>query len=162
MNLDLLISLFTNLALVAVLFIFAKWFIGYDMRWWVRCQRANTISNSYKKWVYLQIKLPKDVFKTPAAMETVLWTLNQGLGHRAMPTIPQVKYGGFFRSNPKKSLGFSFHLNPIDFHDNGKKKVKMWEWIKELKTNFFLKYQSGSRLAVAIGLAMSEFDKADT
>jgi hypothetical protein len=146
---ELLTSLFANLALVAVLFMFAKWFIGYDMRWWLRVQRGKTASSTMKKWVFLKIKLPKEVFKTPAAMETVLLTLNQSLGHKPMPVFPKISFTPFTKEKDDghggKKKVFSFRL--FTYHHNlekGEKVIQRWEYINVARENFFYKYLSGS------------------
>ncbi len=38
--------------------------------WWKHTQRLDYISNL--KWVILEIKIPRDVYKTPEAMELIL------------------------------------------------------------------------------------------
>lgn len=157
---ELLTSLFANLALVAVLFMFAKWFIGYDMRWWLRVQRSKTASSTMKKWVFLKIKLPKEVFKTPAAMETVLLSLNQSLGHKPMPVLPPIRFTPFYKmkeDHGHKVPKFSFRLftygdgwkRKKDDHghwvwDKGESDVPFWKYINISKENWFYKYISGS------------------
>jgi hypothetical protein len=147
---ELLTSLFANLALVAVLFMFAKWFIGYDMRWWLRVQRGKTAGSVLKKWIYLKIKMPKDVFKTPAAMEVVLLTLNQGLGHTPGPVVPPVQFTPFYKYKDDhgiKKLKPAFRLFTYYKNSDGLKKgaaIPRWEYIQVLRENFFLRYISGS------------------
>lgn len=148
MNMELLTSLFANLALVAVLFMFAKWFIGYDMRWYLRVQRGKTTSSGLKKWVFLKIKLPKEVFKTPAAMETVLLTLNQTLGHTPGPVFPPIEFTPFSKvkddGHGGKKKVFSFRLFTYYGSTKKDKGIPFWEYSQTVRTNYFLRYLSGS------------------
>ena len=96
MDTNLLFNLFLNLAGAGFLFMFAKWFINYDMAWWLRDRRGFRAFKDMRDWNFLKIKLPRDVFKTPAAMEVVLITLNQGLGHKPGPVLKPYK-GPFYK-----------------------------------------------------------------
>lgn len=148
MNSTLLLNLFLNLAAAAILFSFAKWFIGYDMKWWLRVQRGKTASSTMKKWVFLKIKLPREVFKTPAAMETVLLTLNQSLGHKPMPVFPKISFTPFYKEKEEhghKEKVFSFRL--FTYHHNLEKAEKVlprWEYINVVRENWWYKYLNGS------------------
>lgn len=146
-NVDLLLNLFLNLALVGILFMFAKWFIGYDMRWWLRVQRGKTAAGIVKKWVYLKIKLPREVFKTPIAMETVLLTLNQTLGHTPGPVLMPIAFTPFYKEKDdhgKKKRVFSLRLFTFYGDTKKSKSVAFWEYSQIVRTNFFLRYLSGS------------------
>lgn len=147
MNTDLLISLFANLALATILFMFAKWFIGYDMRWYLRVMRGVSAKGVLYKWAYLKIKLPKDVFKTPAAMETVLLTLNQTLGHMPNPVFPPVEFTPFYKlkeDHGKTKVRLSISLFTFYKDATKKDKVAFWKYSQIVRTNYFLKYFNGS------------------
>lgn len=144
MNMELLTSLFANLALVAVLFMLAKWFIKYDLAWYLRHQRGNTSFKNMRDFVYLEIRLPKDVFKTPAAMETVLLSVNQGLGHAPWTTIiHKVKWRGFVEID-KESKKWKMHIQPFQFLDKGEKPVSFYKWVQDIKFVWFVRYLNGS------------------
>lgn len=148
MNMELLTSLFANLALAAALFMFAKWFIGYDMRWWLRVQRSKSAVSTLKKWVFLKIKLPKEVFKTPAAMETVLLTLNQSLGHKPMPVFPPIEISprifNVVDNHGHKSWKFSPRIFAYYKESNKKDELVLWKYINQVKENWWYKYLNGS------------------
>lgn len=80
---DTIIYLILNLSLTLALVYICIWFFSYDMKWWMRVRRADNIfKNHFKKRVLLEIKVPREVTKSPAAMELFLGTITaQGLGH---------------------------------------------------------------------------------
>jgi hypothetical protein len=82
MDFNYFFSLFFNLIYLTFLVFFAKWMFDYAAAWWLRTQRTGTIIKTF--WPdlkYLEITLPKEINKSPAAMEFLFNALNQGLGH---------------------------------------------------------------------------------
>lgn len=79
---DLTILLFINILIAAIFAGLSIWGTGYAMRWWLRTQRVQfAINDWFKKMTYLEIKLPREIHKSPAAMEVLLNTLLQPSGH---------------------------------------------------------------------------------
>ncbi len=143
MDTNLLFNLFLNLAGAGFLFMFAKWFIKYDMAWWLRDRRGVGAMKTMRDFAYLKIKLPRDVFKTPAAMELVLITLNQSLGHANFPLLPKVVWRGFSEMD-HHSHKTKYHIQPFQFHNFDDKPDKFYKWIQGIKTRWLLKYMNGS------------------
>jgi hypothetical protein len=135
---DLVYLLFANLIIVSMLVLFSIWVTNYNMAWWLRVKRSEYLmKNFFGKLVYLEIKLPRDVFKNPAAMEILFNSLYQTLGYK--PNSP-------FRKRKVKDDGHGH-----------KKKEPFWEWSRDVRTEFFLTYLSGSmRLWSSLEIASIE------
>lgn len=123
---DLILMLLANIIGVALLVVISIWLTNYNMAWWLRNQRAKTITNKFfKQMVFLRIRLPKEVHKSPAAMEIILNALNQGLGH--------------------KSEAIYKEANKVSTDSHGKATKKpFWKWRNLVREEFYLKYLQGS------------------
>ncbi len=85
---ETLIYLILNSALVIFLINSCYKLFLYDMKWWLRVQRStNLLKNHFgSKRVLLEIKVPREVTKSPAAMELFLGSISsQNLGHSVDP-----------------------------------------------------------------------------
>ena len=96
MNTEIFWTLFDNLALLSGLGLFAYWATGYDLSWWKKVNRMKWIANEfYGKFCLLEIKLPREITRSPQAMELVLDGLY--LVAHTPPGKPVLKsYGNFF------------------------------------------------------------------
>lgn len=125
MNTDLFVNLISNLCLVAFLTLLSYKGTEYIFSWWLRVNRTNTvIKKFYEANVFLEIKLPQEVNKSPAAMEIIFNAINQGLGHKPGPV-------------------FVARKNDDDGHGHIKKEP-LYKWIIRIRKEFFEKYVSGS------------------
>ena len=78
----MIFTLLINLILTAIAILVSVLFLDLSLAWWLRTQRASYLMDSfYKKLVFLEIKLPREVHKSPAAMEFVFNAIHQTLGH---------------------------------------------------------------------------------
>jgi hypothetical protein len=78
----MIFTLIVNLIITAILILSAVLFLNLSLAWWLRTKRADYLMESfYKKLVYLEIKLPREVHKSPASMEFVFNAVHQTLGH---------------------------------------------------------------------------------
>lgn len=103
---DPVIILILNIVITIALINFSIWLFQYDMKWWLRTQRAkNLLNGHFKKRVLLEIKVPREVSKSPAAMELFLGTITcQTLGHSVDPLFAKAikestkkdKFAGYF------------------------------------------------------------------
>ncbi len=144
MDTVLFYTLTFNLFAVALLFAFTFKGTNYVMSWWLHVNRVKTLVNKfYNSKVFLEIKLPQEINKNPAAMEIVLNALNQGLGHK-----------------PKKIL-VPRPTKEVDNH--GHKQMKndgpIYKWVNKMREEFFLKYVSGSlRMSSSLEIVSQEGD----
>lgn len=97
-----IINIVVTLALVKL----TIWFAQYDIKWWLRVNRAkNLLNGHFKKRVLLEIKVPREVTKSPAAMELFLTSISsQNLGHSVEGLFAKAKKESM---DGKKYLGFS-------------------------------------------------------
>lgn len=97
---DLYYVLIANILLASLLIGISIWLSEYNMKWWLRNQRADRIwEDFYKKWVLMEIKIPKEIYKSPAAMEVVLNSLYQIPGYKNDPVFNVWKKGNPFYAN---------------------------------------------------------------
>ncbi len=123
---DLIYALLVNIVLVGILGGLAVWITNYNLAWWLRNQRSNYLmKNWFGKWVFLEIKLPKEIHKNPSAMEIAFNGLYQKLGLENKPVN-----GG------RQTTGGG--------HGGKAKKEPFWKWRDRTRENFFRKYVSGS------------------
>ncbi len=74
--------LIINIIFVAFLGLLTYFLINQNLFWWLRSQRTkNILKNFWPKLSYLELKMPREVTKSPAAMEFMFNALNQTLGH---------------------------------------------------------------------------------
>lgn len=98
--------LLINIIVTAILCLFAVLICNYAFWWWVRTNRANWLLNMYyKKQVILEIKLPKEINKSPAAFELVLNGVHQiGDLDTTIQGLGKVKSWRQFFSSPFKTI----------------------------------------------------------
>jgi hypothetical protein len=88
----MIITLLINLIITAILFLVSTLFIKWSLSWWLRTKRADNIMNNFfTKLKYLEIKLPREVSKSPQAMEFVFNAIHQTLGHTGKIKFDQSK-----------------------------------------------------------------------
>jgi hypothetical protein len=120
--------IFLNLAVVGTLAVSAFKFTEYNFAWWLRNQRATSVMNKfYKKNVFLEIKLPQEIFKNPSAMEIIMNALNQGLGHEH-ENLWDV---------------WTTAMKPTDDGHGHKVPTPFWKGIVAVRKKFFTKYVGG-------------------
>jgi hypothetical protein len=70
---EILFALLINAVIAAIIVLAAVLSFNYAFWWWVRGNRAGWLAHLYyKKQIVLEIKLPKEINKSPAAFELVL------------------------------------------------------------------------------------------
>jgi hypothetical protein len=130
------ITLLLNMGVLAMLITFSVWFSGYIMRWWLRNQRTNTIIKDwYEKMAYLEIKLPREIHKSPAAMEVLLNSLHQPSGHNPDSYL--------FKKRDKKKDSARKHRTEMrkKFYDTYiKGKIRFWSSLEIVSEEGQIRY----------------------
>lgn len=88
---DIFWLLISNLVILSIFLLLCSFFTSYDLRWWLKVQRTKYIyENFYKKFILLEIKMPREITRSPVAMELVLDGFIQGAG--MVKPMPKVSY----------------------------------------------------------------------
>lgn len=102
---ELVFALLINIVLTAITVLCAGMLVNYAFWWWVRTNRSSWLLNMYYgKQIILEIKLPKEINKSPAAFELVLNGVHQiGDLDTTIQGLGKVKSWEDFLNKPFKS-----------------------------------------------------------
>jgi hypothetical protein len=115
-----------------ILCLFAYLFVKYTFAWWIRINRSHWIyDNFYKKQVILEIKLPREIDKSPMAMELVLNGVHQ-----------VADYKTDFASMAKIKGFWDFWKHPFTNTENLRK--WWWDGIVKAKTPMWMSLEVAS------------------
>jgi hypothetical protein len=91
--------LISNLVIVGILLMLVRFFILYNLSWLRIVQNTKYfVDNYYKKFTLLEIKIPKEVTRSPRAMEFVIDVLHQGAEAQSWPNYKKIMEGSGFES----------------------------------------------------------------
>ena len=92
--------LFFNLTLFISFCFLAYFATWYNKAWYLRTQRTKYVYNNfYEKFILLEIKLPREITKSPQAMEFIIDAFYQMAGNPSLSIKPG---DGFFKRQEKK------------------------------------------------------------
>jgi hypothetical protein len=97
--------LLLNLGIVALFGSITYYLHGYVDSWYLRANRTKNIFNSfYEKFILLEVKLPREVNKSPQAMEFVIDAFYQMAGNPRPPKPDDLKKLGYFARKDKEKM----------------------------------------------------------
>lgn len=94
--------LLLNLSIFAILSGLVYFFHEYNHSWYLRVNRTKYVFNNfYEKFILLEVKLPREVTKSPQAMEFVIDAFYQMAGNPKLSIKPE---DNFFKRREKKKM----------------------------------------------------------
>jgi hypothetical protein len=102
MNMDIFWLLISNLAILGFFLLSCYGMSKYTLAWFLRVQRTKYVVQSfYEKFILLEIKMPREITRSPQAMEFIIDAIYQVAGNNDKPKPDREKGETYFSFREK-------------------------------------------------------------